>query len=123
MPTLKLEIPQESFEQLLRVAHRAWRPTVWHAEFLLRKAIQEEYDAGERDAASDPHVVADGTAPHASEADGAERVKGKKKGAVEGPARTSTTPQPVSDPPRSDRHPHQPQERMIVHEDSNTIAH
>lgn len=42
MPTLKLEIPQETFEQLLAVASRDWRPTVWQAEWLLRRAIAAE---------------------------------------------------------------------------------
>lgn len=46
MPMLKIEIPQETFEQLLIVAARDWRPTVWQAEWLLRKAVQTEYDAG-----------------------------------------------------------------------------
>jgi hypothetical protein len=48
VPVLKLELPQEAFEQLLAVANRAWRPTVWQAEWLLKTAIQREYDAGEK---------------------------------------------------------------------------
>jgi hypothetical protein len=48
MPVLKLQLPQDTYEQLLAVAHRAWRPTVWQAEWLLRKAIREEHNANEK---------------------------------------------------------------------------
>jgi hypothetical protein len=47
MPVLKVSLPQTTYEQLLTIADRAWRPAVWHAEWLLRKAIEEAYDAGE----------------------------------------------------------------------------
>jgi len=45
MPTLKLkmELSQELFEQLLDVAHRECRPTVFQAEWLLRRAIMEAW--------------------------------------------------------------------------------
>jgi hypothetical protein len=48
MPVLKVQLPQTTYEQLLTVADRAWRPAVWHAEWLLRRAIQEEYNSDER---------------------------------------------------------------------------
>ena len=42
MPVLKVQLPQTTYEQLLTVADRAWRPAVWHAEWLLRMAIEAE---------------------------------------------------------------------------------
>jgi hypothetical protein len=47
MPVLKVQLPQSTYEQLLTVADRAWRPAVWQAEWLLKRAIEQEYDAGE----------------------------------------------------------------------------
>jgi hypothetical protein len=45
MPTLKVLIPESTYQQLLTVAGRAWRPPLWHAEWLLRKAIEAEAEA------------------------------------------------------------------------------
>jgi hypothetical protein len=42
MSVLKVQLPQTTYEQLLTVADRAWRPAAWHAEWLLRKAIEAE---------------------------------------------------------------------------------
>jgi len=42
MPELKIQIPQAVYEQLLEVASCAWRPPIWQAEWLLRRAIQAE---------------------------------------------------------------------------------
>jgi len=42
MPVLKVQLPQNIYEQLLTVADRAWRPAIWHAEWLLRMAIEAE---------------------------------------------------------------------------------
>ena len=42
MPTLKLELDQETYEALITVALREWRPTVWEAARLLRRAIHQE---------------------------------------------------------------------------------
>jgi hypothetical protein len=40
MPLLKVQLPQATYEQLLTVADRAWRPAVWHAEWLLRTMVR-----------------------------------------------------------------------------------
>ena len=42
MPTLKVLIPEPTYQQLLTIAGRAWRPPLWHAEWLLRRAIEAE---------------------------------------------------------------------------------
>lgn len=42
MPLVKIELDQHTYEVLLAVALREWRPTQWQAEMLLRKAILRE---------------------------------------------------------------------------------
>jgi hypothetical protein len=42
MPILRLEIDQKTYESLIAVAIREWRPTKWEAEMLLRRAIHHE---------------------------------------------------------------------------------
>lgn len=42
MPTFKIELDQATYETLVAVAIREWRPTQWQAEILLRKAILRE---------------------------------------------------------------------------------
>src|SRR5262249_10191397 len=40
-PVLKIELDQHTYEALIAVALREWRPTQWQAEMLLRKAIRQ----------------------------------------------------------------------------------
>jgi hypothetical protein len=47
VPMLKLELDQQSYESLIAVALREWRPTVWEAEFLLRQAIYQAQHHGQ----------------------------------------------------------------------------
>jgi hypothetical protein len=47
MPVVKIELDQVTYETLIAVAIREWRPTQWQAEMLLRKAIREESSAAE----------------------------------------------------------------------------
>ena len=42
MPVVKIELDQHTYETLVAVAIREWRPTQWQAEMLLRKAILRE---------------------------------------------------------------------------------
>ena len=45
MPVIKIELDQYTYETLVAVAIREWRPTQWQAEILLRKAIRQESSA------------------------------------------------------------------------------
>jgi len=47
MPVVKIELDQDTYETLIAVAIREWRPTQWQAEVLLRKAIRQESSAAE----------------------------------------------------------------------------
>lgn len=51
MPICKIELDQSTYEKLVAVAIREWRPTQWQAEVLLRRAILLE--------SSDPHTQGD----------------------------------------------------------------
>ena len=42
MPVVKIELDQHTYETLVAVAIREWRPTQWQAEMLLRRAILRE---------------------------------------------------------------------------------
>ena len=48
MPICKIELDQSTYEKLVAVAIREWRPTQWQAEMLLRKAILRESSDQER---------------------------------------------------------------------------
>jgi hypothetical protein len=48
MPVVKIELDQHTYETLIAVAIREWRPTQWQAEMLLRKAILRESSDQER---------------------------------------------------------------------------
>lgn len=48
MPVVKIELDQHTYETLVAVAIREWRPTQWQAEMLLRKAILRESSDQER---------------------------------------------------------------------------
>ncbi len=45
MPVIKIELDQCTYETLVAVAIREWRPTQWQAEILLRKAIRQKSSA------------------------------------------------------------------------------
>ena len=45
MPIVKIELDQQTYETLIAVAIREWRPTQWQAEVLLRWAISQESSA------------------------------------------------------------------------------
>jgi hypothetical protein len=49
MPVVKIELDQHTYETLIAVAIREWRPTQWQAEVLLRRAIYQESSAYEPD--------------------------------------------------------------------------
>lgn len=49
MSTFKIELDQTTYEKLLAVAIREWRPTQWQAEMLLRKAILQESSRQQHD--------------------------------------------------------------------------
>ena len=54
MPVVKIELDQHTYETLVAVAIREWRPTQWQAEVLLRKAILQESSAYDPDPEASP---------------------------------------------------------------------
>jgi hypothetical protein len=54
MPVVKIELDQHTYEALIAVAIREWRPTQWQAEVLLRRAIYQASSAYEPDPEAKP---------------------------------------------------------------------
>ena len=50
MAVFKVELDQTSYEKLVTLAFADERPPSWHITWLVKKAIQEAYDAYERQA-------------------------------------------------------------------------
>jgi|SoiMetStandDraft_2_1073263.scaffolds.fasta_scaffold420382_1 hypothetical protein len=48
MPFLKVEITPQMFEQLTQIALDDWRPPLWHAEWLLRDALDKAVKRAEK---------------------------------------------------------------------------
>lgn len=46
MAIFRVELDQDTYEKLVALSFRECRPPSWQVEWLLRKAVQEEYDAG-----------------------------------------------------------------------------
>jgi hypothetical protein len=42
----KVELNQETYEKLVELALREWRPPAWHVEWLLTQAIHAAYAGG-----------------------------------------------------------------------------
>ena len=60
MPVIKFQLDQQSYELLVQVAVREWRPTVMQAEVLLKKAIREASTEGAMPALSGGQESRDG---------------------------------------------------------------
>ena len=60
MPVIKFQLDQQSYELLVQVAVRQWRPTVMQAEVLLKKAIAEASHEGEVSTCPDGQESRDG---------------------------------------------------------------
>jgi hypothetical protein len=58
MPLVKIELDQRTYNTLIAVTIREWRPTQWQAEMLLRRTIQQEGSAYEPVAARTEKAIA-----------------------------------------------------------------